>query len=103
MFTLSRCNTALHDNTLPQKQMAFTFPLGGSEVQVPIHLASLPPEVMGGPDPEPHCQPISERGEHRTGTSAVLPLTNTPQNPHKQAQNAAPPAPAHTHMHSQAR
>lgn len=58
--------------------MAFTFPLGGSEDQVSIHLASLPPEVMGGPDLEPHCQPISERGEQRIGASAVLPLTNTP-------------------------
>jgi len=77
MFTLSRCTSALHDNTLPQKQMAFTFPLGGSYVQVPIHLASLPPEVMGGPDLEPLCQPISERGEHCVGASAVLPLTNT--------------------------
>lgn len=30
MFTLSRCTSALHDNTSPQKQMAFTFPLGSS-------------------------------------------------------------------------
>lgn len=78
MFTLSRCTTALHDNTLPQKQMAFTFPLGGNWVQVPIHLASLPPEVMGGPDLEPLCQPISERREHCSSASAVLPLTDTP-------------------------
>lgn len=50
--------------------MAFTFPLGGGEEQVPIHLASLPPEVMGGSDLEPCSQPISERGEHRIGTSS---------------------------------
>ena len=78
MFTLSRCTTALHDNTLPQKQMAFTFPLGGSWAQVPIHLASFPPEVMGGPDLEPLCQAIRECGEYCIGASAVLLLTNTP-------------------------
>lgn len=70
MFTLSRCNTVLHDNTLPQKQMAFTFPVGGSGEQVPIHLASLSPKVMGGSDLEPRSQPISECGEHHIGTSS---------------------------------
>lgn len=99
MFTLSRCNTVLHDNTLPQKQMAFTSPVGGSGEQVSIHLASLPPEVMGGPDLEPRSQPISERGEHHVGISSSHKhsLEST-----KQTQNAAPPAPLHRARHDEA-
>lgn len=68
MFTLSRCNPVLHDNTLPQKQMAFAFHLVGSEEQ--IHLASFPPEAIEGSDLEPHSQLIIEHGEHHIGTSS---------------------------------
>lgn len=68
MFTLSRCNPVLHDNTLPQKEMTFTFPLYGSGEQV--LLVSLPPEAMEGSDLEPPSQPISEHGEHHFGTSS---------------------------------
>lgn len=98
MFTLSRCTTALHDNTLPVKQMAFTFPLGGCQVWVSIHLASFPPEVMGGPDLEPPCQPISESGEHCMGALTVLPLTNTGL---ESAQTIPEHCPSCTHTYTQ--